>query len=161
MLNWIVWNRTVYMYKNWILALNNLQWLMCHKTKPTSGWFSYLWVSLRNNSFSVGCGIVFSSTPIRWHPHLKKQTKQNKKKTKKKNRLVFHISNQETCLLLSIYVAHNFGVSRYSTLTSLASRFMSPILNGCLIRLALCQTNLSRWLLVICHLLLITWLLIF
>ena len=34
MLNWIVWNRTVYMYKN--LALNNLQWLICHKTKPKS-----------------------------------------------------------------------------------------------------------------------------
>ena len=33
MLNWIVWNRTVYMYKN-DLALNNLQWLICHKTKP-------------------------------------------------------------------------------------------------------------------------------
>ena len=33
MRNWIVWNRTVYMYKM-DLALNNLQWLMCHKTKP-------------------------------------------------------------------------------------------------------------------------------
>ena len=33
MLNWIVWNRTVYMYKM-DLAFNNLQWLICHKTKP-------------------------------------------------------------------------------------------------------------------------------
>ena len=33
MLNWIVWNRTVEMYKM-DLSLNNLQWLICHKTKP-------------------------------------------------------------------------------------------------------------------------------
>ena len=32
MLNWIVWNGTVYMYKM-DLVLTNLQWLMCHKTK--------------------------------------------------------------------------------------------------------------------------------
>ena len=32
-LNWIVWNWTVYMYKI-DLALNNLQWLICHKTEP-------------------------------------------------------------------------------------------------------------------------------
>ena len=32
MLNWIVWNRTVFMNKM-DLALNNLQRLMCHKTK--------------------------------------------------------------------------------------------------------------------------------
>ena len=30
MLNWIVWNRTVYVYKM-DLALNNLQWLICHR----------------------------------------------------------------------------------------------------------------------------------
>ena len=34
-LNWIAWNRTVYMYKNG-LGINNLQWLICHKTKPTN-----------------------------------------------------------------------------------------------------------------------------
>ena len=33
MLNWIVWNTAVYLYKM-DLALNNLQWLICHKTKP-------------------------------------------------------------------------------------------------------------------------------
>ena len=32
MLNWIVWNGTVDMYKM-DLALNTLQWLICHKTK--------------------------------------------------------------------------------------------------------------------------------
>ena len=32
-LHWIVWNRTVYMYKNGF-GIDNLQWLMCHKTKP-------------------------------------------------------------------------------------------------------------------------------
>ena len=32
-LNWLVWNKTVYMYKM-DLALNNLLCLMCHKTKP-------------------------------------------------------------------------------------------------------------------------------
>ena len=32
MLNWIVWNRTVYLYKM-DLALNNLQRLICHKTQ--------------------------------------------------------------------------------------------------------------------------------
>ena len=33
MLNWIVWNRTVYMNKN-SFGFNNLQWLICHQTKP-------------------------------------------------------------------------------------------------------------------------------
>ena len=33
MLNCTVLNRTVYMYKI-DLALNNLKWLICHKTKP-------------------------------------------------------------------------------------------------------------------------------
>ena len=28
----MVWNKTVYMYKNGF-GLNNLEWLMCHKTK--------------------------------------------------------------------------------------------------------------------------------
>ena len=32
MLEWIVWNRTVYMNKI-NLVLDNLQWLICHKTK--------------------------------------------------------------------------------------------------------------------------------
>ena len=32
MLNWIVWNRTVHLYKM-DLALNNLQRLICHKTQ--------------------------------------------------------------------------------------------------------------------------------
>ena len=32
MLNWIVWKKTVYMSKM-DLALNNLQWLICHKAK--------------------------------------------------------------------------------------------------------------------------------
>ena len=32
MLNWIVWNRTVYTYKTGLVS-NNLQWLMCHQTK--------------------------------------------------------------------------------------------------------------------------------
>ena len=31
--NWIAWNGTLYMYKNGF-GINNLQWLMCHKTKP-------------------------------------------------------------------------------------------------------------------------------
>ena len=35
MLNWIVWNRTVYMYKI-DLVLNNLEWLICHKIKTKS-----------------------------------------------------------------------------------------------------------------------------
>ena len=35
MLNWIVWNRTDYLYKM-DLALNNLQRLMCHKTQTTN-----------------------------------------------------------------------------------------------------------------------------
>ena len=40
MLNWIVWNRIDYSYKNSYkmdLALNNLQRLICHKTnQPTN-----------------------------------------------------------------------------------------------------------------------------
>ena len=34
MLNWIVWNRTNYSYKI-VLALNNLQKLICHKTQAS------------------------------------------------------------------------------------------------------------------------------
>ena len=34
-LNWTVWNRTDYLYKIG-LALNNLQKLICHKTQPTN-----------------------------------------------------------------------------------------------------------------------------
>ena len=34
MLNWIVWNRTDYSYKM-DLALNNPQWLICHKTQTS------------------------------------------------------------------------------------------------------------------------------
>ena len=37
MLNWIVWNRTVYLYKI-DLALNNLQRLICHKPKQTNNY---------------------------------------------------------------------------------------------------------------------------
>ena len=33
LLNWIAWNRTVYMYNNG-LGINNLQWLIWHKTEP-------------------------------------------------------------------------------------------------------------------------------
>ena len=35
MLNWIVWNRTDYLYKM-DLALNNLQRLICHKIQTTN-----------------------------------------------------------------------------------------------------------------------------
>ena len=38
MLTCIVWNRTVYMYKM-DLELNNLQWLICHQTKPNQAIF--------------------------------------------------------------------------------------------------------------------------
>ena len=34
MLNWIVWNRTVYMYKNGF-GVNNIQWLNYHKPNQT------------------------------------------------------------------------------------------------------------------------------
>ena len=33
MLNWIVLNRTVYVYMN-KFVIKYLQWLICHKTKP-------------------------------------------------------------------------------------------------------------------------------
>ena len=45
MLNWIVWNRTVYMYEN-RFGINNLQWLMCHKTKQNQT--SYILSSSRH-----------------------------------------------------------------------------------------------------------------
>ena len=32
-LNWVIWNRMIYMFKNGF-GISNLQWLMCHKTKP-------------------------------------------------------------------------------------------------------------------------------
>ena len=42
MLNWIAWNRTVYRYKI-DLVLNNLQWLICHKTKPNQTKLMIMW----------------------------------------------------------------------------------------------------------------------
>ena len=50
MLNWIVWNRTVYKYKNGF-GINNLQWLMCHKTKPNKQTFG---VVAPNKVLSMG-----------------------------------------------------------------------------------------------------------
>ena len=41
MLNWIIWNRTVYMYKNGF-GFNNLQWLLCDKTKPNPRSINFL-----------------------------------------------------------------------------------------------------------------------
>ena len=52
MLNWITWNRSVYMYKM-DLALNNLQWFICHKTQPTINMEYWLWV-ISNKYY---CGI--------------------------------------------------------------------------------------------------------
>ena len=42
-LNWIVWNSAIYMYKNGF-GINDLQWLMCHKTKPNL--ISVVYISL-------------------------------------------------------------------------------------------------------------------
>ena len=42
MQNWIVRNRTVYMYKKGF-GINNLQWLMCHKKKKPKPNHLYLW----------------------------------------------------------------------------------------------------------------------
>ena len=33
MLNWIVWNRTIYKYENGF-SINNLQWLLSHQMQP-------------------------------------------------------------------------------------------------------------------------------
>ena len=42
MLNWVVWNRTVYMYKE-DLTLNNLPWLVCHKIKSNQIQLYMIW----------------------------------------------------------------------------------------------------------------------
>ena len=55
MLNWIAWNRTVYMYKM-DLASNNLQWLICHQTKPSRRYLSHF----ANLDLSATC-FVFST----------------------------------------------------------------------------------------------------
>ena len=52
MQNWILWNRTVYMYKM-DLELNNLQWLICHKTKPNQKPLSFRLTNLKANFFTV------------------------------------------------------------------------------------------------------------
>ena len=44
MLNWIIWRRTVYMFKNGV-GINNAPWLMCHKTKLNLKDFSNVRVS--------------------------------------------------------------------------------------------------------------------
>ena len=55
MLDWIVWNRSIYMYKI-DLALNNLQWLICHKTKSnqtnqvTSAYIIWFLIFLSNTN---------------------------------------------------------------------------------------------------------------
>ena len=49
MLNWIVWKRAVYMHKNGF-GINNLQWLMYHKTKQNQAKPNYCSESLLTNS---------------------------------------------------------------------------------------------------------------
>ena len=58
MLNWIVWNRTVYMYKN-EFGINNLQWLMCHKTKPNWNQFMSRNFAMKNTKLRIYVGNMF------------------------------------------------------------------------------------------------------
>ena len=64
MLYWIVWNRTVCMYKTGF-DINNLQWLMCHKTKPNQT-KQFICLNLWDEAWCALCwlwffGLLFSS----------------------------------------------------------------------------------------------------
>ena len=67
MLNWIAWNRTVYLKMD--LALNNLQRLICHKHKQTNKqlfeWelvklFDYKNISIFLKTSSVSCRYILN-----------------------------------------------------------------------------------------------------
>ena len=71
MLNWIVWNKTVYMYKNGF-GINNLQLLICHKTKPkqilrngyrsqnSPVWMRLFVIDFRTNAREKGLKLFYS-----------------------------------------------------------------------------------------------------
>ena len=90
MLNWIVWNRTVYMHKNGF-GINDLQWLMCQKTKPnkplsTTGILKVLknWLTMRKAAWTLAQIQVeylffFSNVHIfRWDMHTYKKNDEDK-----------------------------------------------------------------------------------
>ena len=52
MLNWIVWNRTVYLNKN-VFGINNLQRLICHKTQSNKQKNFFLNFSLLSGKVQV------------------------------------------------------------------------------------------------------------
>ena len=55
-LNWIVWNRTVYLYKM-DLTFSNIQWLMCHKAKSNKQTNKQNWIL--NACYCVNTGYSF------------------------------------------------------------------------------------------------------
>ena len=69
MLNWIVWNRTIFIKMD--LASNSLQRLICHKAQPTNVLFSSLPLSL---SFFLSSFFVFLFLSLSWRFRLKKGT---------------------------------------------------------------------------------------
>ena len=48
LLNWIVWNRTIFIKMD--LALNKLQWLICHITQTTNQPKCYYWINQDKDS---------------------------------------------------------------------------------------------------------------
>ena len=88
MLNWNIWNRTFYMFKM-DLALNNLQWLMCRKTKTKnadpeigvegSNVFIYFWNNISTNVYFLACFFFIRKK-------MKKNQKNKKKKTTNKTK---------------------------------------------------------------------------
>ena len=93
MLNWIVWNRTVYLYKI-DLALNNIQRLICHKTQPT------------NNCICVLVLIVAIPTSWTKNSNIKnnKQRKEGRKKWQNTNLRTAKRKKVKSGTFLALYV---------------------------------------------------------
>ena len=66
MLNWIDWNKTIYIKID--LALNNLQRLVCHKTQPTNIKNLKILMEIQMDQFAVKNWIndIFTQIHLYW-----------------------------------------------------------------------------------------------
>ena len=108
-LNWIVWNRTVYVYKNGF-GINNLQWLMCHQTKPI--W----WIKKKNQIFFIH------------EEKVKKKLKQNANFTRKNIALINWV------LKCNVYSVYYFFTSLLSPLWIITTIIKILIPKFCLLK---------------------------
>ena len=110
MLNWIVWNRTVYKYKT-DLALNNLQWLLCHETKSNK------------NSVSSNAKQCFGLASHRWPWEMHESVSSRPSSSKIVEKTGQPVKGKEKLYNQTIYqhdrVMHRVGVTKTKELESL------------------------------------------